>query len=95
MPVTQDQVGKVLKSVSNALDPIACMMTMSIGRIPSLNWIICMMPLSNGSTTAESPSIEDDLWGDEPWHVTLDLNNLEEAIILLSMELMLVPLLVR
>ena len=23
MPVTQDQVGKVLKSVSNALDPIA------------------------------------------------------------------------
>ena len=54
-----------------------------------------MMPLSNGSTTAESSSIDDDLWGDEPWHVTLDLNDLEEAIILLSLELTLVPLLVR
>ena len=33
--------------------------------------------------------------GDEPWHVTFDLNDLEEAIILLSLDLTLVSLLVR
>ena len=36
--------------------------------------------MSIRTTTAKPPDVEDDLWGDEPWHVTVDLNDLEEAI---------------
>ena len=74
MPVTQDQVGNALKSVSNTLDPIAFADAVVNDAAESI------MKMSIGSTTADPPDVEDNLWGDKPWHVTVDLNDLEEAI---------------
>ena len=72
--VTDDKVGNALKSVSNTLDPMAFYDALVNDAAES------MMKMSIGSTTAEPPDVEDDLWGDEPWHVTVDLNDLEEAM---------------
>ena len=74
MPFGQDQVRAVLTSVSNTLDPIHFADALVNDAAAS------MMKMSIGSTTALPPEEPDDLWGDEPWHVMVDLNDLEEGI---------------
>ena len=39
-----------------------------------------MMKMSIGKTTVEYPNEVEDLWGDEFWHVTVDLNDLEKGL---------------
>ena len=81
MPFGQDQVGTVLSSVSNTLDPVTFADALVNDAAAS------MMKMSIGSTTAQPPDEVDDLWGDEPWHVTIDLNDLEESIDILESEI--------
>ena len=66
MPFGQDQVGTILSSVSNTLDPV----TFADALVNDAAAL--MMKMSIGSTTAQPPDEVDDLWGDEPWHVTID-----------------------
>ncbi len=80
MPVTQDQAGNALKSVSNTLDPIAFADAL-VNDAAEL-----MMKMSIGSTTADPPDVEDNFWGDKPWHVTVDLKDLEGAINIIEQE---------
>ena len=39
-----------------------------------------MMKMLIRNTTVEPPNEVDDLWGDEFWYITLDLNDLEESL---------------
>ena len=81
MPFGQDQVGTILSSVSNTLDPVTFADALVNDAAAS------MMKMSIGSTTAQPPDEFDDLWGDEPWHVIIDLNDLEESLDLLESEI--------
>ena len=45
-----------------------------------------MMKMLIGGTTDEAPDENDNLWGDELLHVTIDLNNLEETLDILESE---------
>ena len=74
MPFGQDQVGTILSSVSNTLDPVTFADALVNDAAAS------MMKMSIGSTTAQPPDEIDDLWGDEPLHVTVDSNDFEESI---------------
>lgn len=81
MPFRQDQVGTILSSVSNTLDPVTFANALVNDAAAS------MMKMSIRSTTAHPPDEFDDLWGDEPWHVIIDLNDLEESLDILESNL--------
>ena len=73
MPVGQDQVGTIISSVSNTLDPCSFYDALKLDVAKS------ELKMSIGATSILPPDEEDDLWAtDEAWHVTVDINNLEQ-----------------
>ena len=73
MPVGQDQVGTIISSVSNTLDPLSFYDALKLDVAKS------ELKMSIGATSILPPDEEDDLWAtDEAWHVTVDINDLEQ-----------------
>ena len=75
MPVAQDQVGIVLSSVSNTLDPHSFYDAL-VSDAAASNF-----KMSVGATNILPPVEDDDLWETgEPWHVTVDISNLKNTV---------------
>ena len=74
MPVGQDQVGTIISSVSNTLDPL------SFYDALESNAAISKFKMSVGAPSI-IPSEEPNNWTDEePWHVTIDISILETMV---------------
>ena len=74
MPAGQDQVGTVLSSVSNTLDPLYFADALVTECAAS------EVKMSIGATNIILDDEEDDLWQDSPFHCTIDLDDLENTI---------------
>ena len=75
MPVGQDQVGTIISSVSNTLDPL------SFYDALETNAIVKKLKMSIGATGIISSEKPDGLWtSGEPWHVTIDISSLETMV---------------
>ena len=75
MPVGQDQVGTIISSVSNTLDPL------SFYDALETNAAVSKLKMSVGATSIIPPEETDDLWtSGEIWHVTVDISSLEIMI---------------
>ena len=75
MPVEQDQVGTVVSSISNTLDPL------SIYDALEANVVISKFKISVGATSIVEPEEPDDLYSsEEPWHVTIDISSLDTMV---------------
>ena len=71
MPVGQDQVGTILSSVSNTLDPVYFADALVNNAAAS------HLKMSVGATSALPPDDDDNLWCDEPCFITIDMNDLD------------------
>ena len=75
MPVGQDQVGTIISSVSNTLDP------QSFYDALETQTAISKLKMSVGTTSIIEPEEIDDLWlNEEPWNVTNNISSLEKIV---------------
>lgn len=81
MPACDDEVQHVLSAVSNTLD------STSFADALSNEAAVSKLKCSLGATSASPPDTVDDLWDEtDPWHVTIDLNDLEGSLKMLQSE---------
>ena len=72
MPVGQDQVGTIILSVSNTLNP------QTFYDALETQTAVSKFKISVGATSIVEPEEVDDLWLKmEPWNVTIDISSLE------------------
>ena len=81
VPGEENQVASAFMSISNTLDPI------SFAEAAVNKTATSKMKMSLGATSSESPQEVDNLWVEDPWSVTVNLNDLEETMDVLMGEL--------
>ena len=75
MLVEKDQVGTIISSVSNTLDPL------SFYDALETNAAISKLKISIAVISIITPEEWDDLWtSGEPWHITIDISNMDTMV---------------
>ena len=75
MPICQDQVGTIISSVSNTLDPLSFYDSLKNEQARS------EFKMSVGATNIIPPDEIDDLWRtDQAYHVNVDISSLESLV---------------
>ena len=75
LPVGQDQVGTIISSVSNTLDP------QTFYDALETKTAVSKFKMAVGATSIVEPEFEDDLWTEtKPWSVNIDISNLENMV---------------